>query len=92
MDKHDDMQKGTAFGHWLIDPKTGKPNKVLAGFILVGLVIGAVVCEWYAVANGWHTVRRLFRVFDVTWGFAIGAFAGIALGVLGYKIFKLFKR
>ncbi|MDR2727583.1 MAG: hypothetical protein LBB56_00500 [Chitinispirillales bacterium] len=83
--------KSTAFGNLFIDPATNKPNKALAGLVFVGFVVGVIICEWYAIANGWPKIRRIL-VFDVTWGFPIGAFVGMALGFVSYRISKVFKK
>jgi len=80
-----------AFGHLFIDSATGKPNKALAGFVFVGLLAGTIICEWYAIANGWPKIRRIL-FFYVTWGFPIGAFVGMALGYVSYRVFKIFKK
>ena len=88
MVREGEKEQRKGLGRLFIDPKTDKPDKALALCVLIGLLAGGAVCEWYCVANGWPKIRRVMGLFDVTWGFAIGGFAGAAIGYIGCKIFK----
>jgi hypothetical protein len=88
MVRESEKEQKKGLGRLFIDPKTGKPDKALASCVIIGLLAGGAVCEWYCVANGWPKIGRIAHLFGVTWGFAIGGYAGAAIGYIGYKVFK----
>jgi len=74
-------------GNLLIDEKTGKPDRGMAGCISVFMIAGFALGQWYGVANDWRIVKRVL-MFYVNFGFLLGGLGGAVLGFACCELFR----